>query len=183
MFKKTILPIAVWGALLSACASQSAYAPAEKPKAAGYTETRLADNRYRVSFTGNSVTPSGTVKDYALLRSAELTLQQGNDWFRVLDRDIDKKVNSYTSAGAGADFPGQTSVYQSCGLLSCQSTVVSSPGFSSGAGIASTSSSTAYSSTLEILMGKNPQPQNVDAYDARDLASNLRERMAQARKN
>lgn len=159
---------------LAGCASQTLYAPAEKRGTDGYTETRLAENRYRVTFTGNSLTPAETVKDYALLRSAELTLQKGYDWFRTAERDTDKKVRSNTSFGSDFSFPGHTTVYQRCGLISCSTAVSSSPGFSSGIGVGTTTSSSSYSSALEILMGKNPRPQG-DVYDARELASTLRE--------
>lgn len=178
-----LMPLsALFAFLLAGCASQSVYAPAEKPSAAGYSEAKLSENRYRVSFSGNSYTPSSTVKDYALLRSAELTLQQGNDWFRVVERDTDKKVRTSTTVGGGTDFPSQTSVYQSCGVLGCTSTVATSPGFSTGVDVGTSTSSTAYSSALEIVMGKNPLPENADAYDARKLASAIRERMTVAEK-
>ena len=164
-------------AFLSACATQSPYQPAEKRGAEGYTETKLTDNRYRVTFTGNASTPSETVKDYALLRAAEVTLQNGYDWFRLVNSDIDKKVRSTTSVGSDFDVPGQTTVYQRCGLLSCSTAVSSSPGFSPGFDVATTNTSTAYSSALEIVMGKKPMPASVESYDARNLASTLRRLM------
>jgi hypothetical protein len=163
--------------ILSACATQTPYQPAEKRGAEGYTETRLTDNRYRVTFTGNPVTPSETVKDYALLRAAEVTLQNGYDWFRLVNSDTDKKQRTTISGGSDFDIPGQTTVYQRCGLLSCSTAVSSTPGFSSGFDVATTSTSTAYSSSLEIVMGKKPMPASVESYDARNLASTLRRLM------
>ena len=41
------------------------------------------ENRYRVSFAGNSATSLQTVDDYLLYRAAELTVQTGHDWFQV----------------------------------------------------------------------------------------------------
>ena len=176
MFTRSVALVAVI-VVLAGCASQSTYQPAEKRGAEGYTETKLTNNRYRVTFTGNSVTPAETVKDFALLRAAELTLQEGYDWFNLADRNTDKKVHSSTSVGTGINFPSQTQVYQRCGLLNCDTVVATSPGFSSGADIATTTTSTSYSSALEIVLGKYPMPNTVESYDARQLASTLRRLM------
>ncbi len=43
----------------------------------GYSEERLDQNKFRVTFRGNSLTPRETVEDYLLYRAAELTLQNG----------------------------------------------------------------------------------------------------------
>lgn len=168
-------------ALLVACATQTPYAPAEERGAPGYTETKLTSNRYRITFTGNSSTPAETVKDYALLRAAELTLQEGHDWFQLADRETDKKVQSTTAGGAGFVVPGHTTVYQQCGVLGCDTAVVSEPGFSTGVGAGTTSSRSSYTSSLEIVLGKNPRPSSVQAYDARQLASTLRARLNESR--
>lgn len=175
--KHTLLAVLGVLTLLGACASQSVYQPASSRGGTGYTETRLSPDRYRVNFTGNTVTTKDIVQDYALLRAAEVTLQEGYDWFRLADRDVEKKVRESTSIDGG--FPGRTSVYQRCGLLACQTTVVDSPGF--GLGVATTTTSTAYAAQLEIVMGKNPKPANADTYDARDVAQSVRARMAKPR--
>lgn len=163
--------------VLSSCSNQTVYQPAERRGAEGYTETKLTNNRYRVTFTGNSITPSETVKDYALMRAAELTLQEGYDWFYLADRNTDKKVHGATSIGAGIDIPSQTEVYQRCGLMRCNTVATTSPGFSTGGDISSTTTSSSYSSALEIVLGKYPMPNSVESYDARELASTLRSLM------
>lgn len=159
---------------LAACASPTPYRPAEERGAQGYTETRLTNDRYRITFTGNSLTPSETVKDYALLRAAELTLQLGYDWFHLAGRDTDKKQRQSTTVGSDFGYPPETRVYQRCGMLSCDTVVTSSPGFSTGVAVGTTTTSTAYTSTLEIVLGKYPMPNNVESYDARQLATTLR---------
>lgn len=174
---KTLLLVSALVALMTACATQTPYKIADKRGAPGYTETMLTDTRYRVTFTGNSTTPAETVKDYALLRAAELTLEKGYEWFQLADRDSDKKVRSSTSVSSGIDIPSQTSVYQRCGMFSCDTVVSSSPGFSSGVDVGTTTTSTAYSSSLEIIVGKKPMPQNDESYDARQLSTTLRRLM------
>ena len=55
---------------LAACAQPAAYQPAERDNGPGYTDQHLADNRYRVTFTGNGATKRETVENFLLLRAA-----------------------------------------------------------------------------------------------------------------
>jgi hypothetical protein len=57
----------------------------------GYSETQLDENVFNVSFRGNGYTGRERVADFTLLRSAELTLEHGYNYFAVID------ANSYTS--------------------------------------------------------------------------------------
>ncbi len=52
----------------------------------GYAEQQLESNRFRVTFTGNRVTPRDIVDTYVLYRAAEITLASGNDHFVLVDR-------------------------------------------------------------------------------------------------
>ena len=70
---------------LSGCVGPTPYQPAADGQ--GYRDQALEENRYRVSFSGNSQTPRETVENYVLFRAAELTLQTGHDWFRIVDQD------------------------------------------------------------------------------------------------
>lgn len=58
----------------------------------GYADERLAEDRYRVTFAGNTFTSRERVESYLLFRSAELTLQQGFDWFLVQDQEMDHLI-------------------------------------------------------------------------------------------
>ncbi len=57
---------------------------AVRPSPGGYSEQQLEPNRWRVTFSGNSLTDRRTVENYLLYRSAELTLSQGFDWFSTI---------------------------------------------------------------------------------------------------
>ncbi len=57
----------------------------------GYSETQLDKNVFKVTFRGNGYTGRERVADFTLLRSAELTMQNGYKYFVVVDE------NSYTS--------------------------------------------------------------------------------------
>jgi hypothetical protein len=51
----------------------------------GYSETQLDENVFIVNFYGNAITSREQVNDYLLLRSAELTLEKGFKYFKVLN--------------------------------------------------------------------------------------------------
>lgn len=51
----------------------------------GFSETQLDKNVFRVTFKGNGYTQSERAEDFALLRSAELTLKHGFSHFAIVD--------------------------------------------------------------------------------------------------
>lgn len=63
----------------------------------GYTETRLDDHIFRVSFSGNGFTGRETVSDYVLLRNAELTLKYGYKYFSIIESSNHINHSSYTT--------------------------------------------------------------------------------------
>lgn len=170
-------------AFLVACASETPYKPAEHRGDYGYTETPLGDNRYRITFEGNSSTPAETVQDYALLRAAELTLSQGYDWFEAVDRNEDKKVRSTTTdSGFGATYHQSQTYYRNCDLLgNCDTVVTGGTVVSPGSGVTTTTSRSSYKYSLEVVMRKSPISDSAGAYDARKLANALRQRLIENR--
>jgi hypothetical protein len=99
MFRKfmTFAAAAALCAGLAACATPTPYQPNIKGQSTsgGYSEFRVEPNRFRVNFAGNSLTSRETVEGYLLFRAAELTVQNGYDWFTVVDRDTDKQSRTY----------------------------------------------------------------------------------------
>lgn len=67
--------------LVSACASPTPYGPRMRGEMTGYTDMELTPTRYRVTFTGNSLTSLDQVETYLLLRSAEVTQAAGYQYF------------------------------------------------------------------------------------------------------
>ena len=53
----------------------------------GFSEVRLAENRFKVSFKGNAFTSREKAKDYTLLRSAELCQEKGYKYFVIINED------------------------------------------------------------------------------------------------
>ncbi|MGI9419056.1 MAG: CC0125/CC1285 family lipoprotein [Geminicoccaceae bacterium] len=87
------LPAIVCALGLAACsASPTPYQLAGED--GGYTDQQLESDRYRVKFEGNSATSREMVEDFALYRAAELTLQTGNDYFKVVSKEIEPIVGS-----------------------------------------------------------------------------------------
>jgi hypothetical protein len=87
----------VLAAGLAGCVSPTPYQPLLRGHMAqgGYSETRIEPDRWRVTFSGNAVTSRETVEGYLLYRAAELTLQNGYDWFAMVDRQTDRNARTY----------------------------------------------------------------------------------------
>jgi hypothetical protein len=83
-------------ALLAACVTATPYQPLNPHgySPGGYSEQRLEDNRYRVTFTGNEFTSRQRVENYLLYRAAELTLQAGFDGFTMVTRGTDPHTST-----------------------------------------------------------------------------------------
>lgn len=99
-------------ATLAACATSTPYSAANEESQYGFTEQKIENNRYRITFRGNSLTERETVENYLLYRAAELTVEQGFDHFIVVSDDTEKKT-SYSATrypgpryyGVGRPFP------------------------------------------------------------------------------
>lgn len=149
---------------LSACASLAPYGPQTSPSSQGYAEQRIETNRWRVTYRGvGAPTP---VADYALLRAAQLTTQQGYDWFEVTQRWIDGRPDS-----AGGLRPSV-----SVGAGSSRYGGYSSSGVGVGVGL-NLSGPSPTSTVLEIVMGRGQRPDRPDAYDARGVQDGIGRRL------
>ena len=83
---------------LAGCTTPTPYQPklAARSSGGGFSDTRLEADRYRVTFQGNTMTSRETVEGYLLFRAAELTVQNGYDWFAVVVRDTDRQTRTYS---------------------------------------------------------------------------------------
>lgn len=63
----------------------------------GFSETRLAPDRFIVSFSGNAFTAGEQARDFALLRAAELSRDGGYRYFTVLDSERTTETSYYRS--------------------------------------------------------------------------------------
>lgn len=81
---------------LSGCVTPTPYRAAGPDNRTGYSDQRLAENRIRVTFRGNSATRREQVEDFLLLRSAESTREAGFAWFAFDTRDTEAKTRYYS---------------------------------------------------------------------------------------
>lgn len=184
MTKKSLALAAalVLSAGLAACATPTPYQPNIRGTAVsgGYSDLRLEDNRYRVTFAGNSLTARETVEGYLLYRAAELTVQSGYDWFSVVTRDTDRKTRTYVEHD-----PFYRPWYGSYGFWR-PSWRYYGPAFGwrtwdpfwgdpFWADRVDVRTVDRYEATAEIVMHKGPKPQgDPNAFDARAVIENLR---------
>lgn len=84
---------------LAGCQTGPLYAPAQGPRDTGYSDQKLGENRYRVTFQGGSGTRRETVENYLLLRAAEVTRNAGYEWFAFDQRDTESKTSYITPFG------------------------------------------------------------------------------------
>lgn len=65
----------------------------------GFSETQLNENTFLVNFRGNGYTNRQRARDFTLLRSAELALENGFQYFIVVDSSNYLEQSSYTTPG------------------------------------------------------------------------------------
>jgi hypothetical protein len=63
----------------------------------GFDETQLAPNIYRVTFKGNGFTSPERAADLALLRCADLALQNGYSYFAIVDSKAGADQSTFTT--------------------------------------------------------------------------------------
>jgi len=86
------LAVVALAAALAACGSLSTYKPKGPGESSGYTDERLAENRYRITYAGTTATRRETVENFLLRRSAEVTLHAGYRHFVFDTRDTEAKT-------------------------------------------------------------------------------------------
>ena len=149
---------------LAGCATAvgTTYAPAGKG-GYGYTDTRIEDDRYRITFAGDGATTPEAVEDFALLRAAELALAGGYDWFRVVGRSIDEQEKGGVGIGAGLGGGGRN------------------VGVGVGGNLGKVGARKFYTARMEVIFGKGDKPADAQGvYDARSLSETIRARIAPA---
>lgn len=148
---------------LVACATAvgTAYAPADS-RGYGYAATRIEGDRFRVSFAGDGATPAEIAEDYALLRAAEIAIENGYDWFRVVARSLDEREKGGVGIGAGLGGGGRN------------------VGVGVGGNLGTVGARRFYTANLEVLYGKGEKPtgdERGEVYDARSVVETIRARL------
>lgn len=98
---KNIIYIFVFALFCVACATP--YKAASKPSSNGYFDTMLQKGVYDITFNANGETEIKQAQDYALLRAAEVCLENGYRSFSV--------VNSANNSKTETDMVTNTNTY------------------------------------------------------------------------
>lgn len=160
MKRLAILGLAALTLALTACASLAPYGAQRGPGGQGYSEQRIESNRYRVTYNG--VGAAGRVADWALVRAADLTTEQGYDWFEVTQSWTDGRPGGAGGVRPSVSIGGGTSRYGG----------YSASGVGVGVGL-NFSGPQPTSTTLEIVMGRGGKPDSPYAYDARSVQGSI----------
>ncbi|HEV7692785.1 MAG TPA: hypothetical protein VGO52_18250 [Hyphomonadaceae bacterium] len=84
---KRVLAAVVLGCVLGASACESMPVFGGNP---AYTEDKVTENRWRVSYQAPEGTKAAVIADRTLARAAQVTLDKGNEWFEIAQK-IDGK--------------------------------------------------------------------------------------------
>lgn len=174
--KNWMLATALVGAL-AGCTTATPYQPVGQNRAAsgGYYDEQIEANRFRVTFSGNSMTSRDTVERYLLYRAAELTRQRGYDWFVMADRNTERRSRTYVDQpfGPGAfGYWGPSWRYYGRGFgWRSWDPFWGDPFWGSSIDVRTVDR---YEAVAEIVMGRGPKPaDNVRAFSAAEVLSNL----------
>jgi hypothetical protein len=151
MMKRILLSVAFALSLAACTTAPTVYQPAATSEDMGWRATKIENDRYRVSFRANPDLKGPQVEDMALRRAAEITLADGYQWFRVVNRNTEQ-VGGRRSGGTSVGVGGSSGSYGS--------------GVGVGIGFDLSPDSRKYETQLEILLGRGAKPEGMDAYDA-----------------
>ena len=174
----TVLAVGSIG--LAGCETATPYQPLAAQHGedrGGFSDQQIEANRWRVDFSGNTLTSRQTVERYLLFRAAQLTVDNGYDWFQAVARHTDKQSSYYGDGfgdGWGPEWglyrPGPGGGYGFGGFGPYG-------GFGYvgwGGGAFDIDQVTRYQASTEIVLGHGPKPaNNPRAYDARQVLAHL----------
>jgi hypothetical protein len=172
---RALAPLAVL-AVVTACATATPYQPLQTrgDVRGGYSEQRLEDNRYRVTFAGNSFTSRQTVENYLLYRAAELTVQSGYDGFTMVARGTDPHTTTRVFRDPFGPGPwgwwGPSWRYYGRFGWRTWDPWMHSPFWADDVDI---STVTSFEASAEIVMFKGRRPDDPRSFDARQVLQNL----------
>ena len=142
----------------------------------GYSDMKLQDDIFKVSFRGNGYTGRGKTSDLALLRCSELALENGYKYFVILGENSDVQTSTYTTPTTA----------------NTQGSIVSTTPVATGGGVTVVGNSASYSSRTTYSGGETyhinkpsasmtiqcfkEKPENISAliYAAEQIKTNIR---------
>lgn len=158
--------------LLSACATPTPYQPRVRGAqvSGGYSEQRIEENRYRVTFVGNSLTSRERVENYLLYRAAELTRQAGYDSFTIVTRATDPHTRTTGYGGRPWGYWTPHWRYRHGGFWHAWDPWGPDPFWGDTIDIRTV---TNYEASAEIVMSRGRRPNDPMSFDATEVLRNL----------
>jgi hypothetical protein len=134
----------------------------------GYSDSRLDSNTVRVSFYGNGNTARESVENDMLYRCAEVTIQDGFDYFVIVTGDITPTYSSFRTPGIYNQYTNTNmNFYGNNGYASSTTTGYYQPG--------QTFNIRKFESTVLIKMFNGKKPAGLsNAYDAHELIAYMK---------
>lgn len=163
--RNTILILGASLVILAACETATPYSPSGENSNYGFSEQQIENNRFRVTFNGNSLTSRETVENYLLFRAAELTRERGFDYFVVVKDDTEKETRYYSTGTPYPDYYGYGRPFPYYGY----GYGFGRRGFEDG----DYRESVRYSAMAYIQMFSGEKPNSATAYDADEVIANL----------
>ncbi len=163
------------GIAVAACATPTPYQPATGSGAyrTGFSDQQVENDRFMVRFAGNSLTSRDTVERYLLFRAAELTLQNGFDNFTLVTRDTETRttttVDRSWGAGPWGGWRPYWRWYRPRFGWRAWDPWFDDP-FMNDFDVRTINQ---YEATAEIIVGRGPKPDNVRAFNAREVVDRL----------
>lgn len=151
-----VIPLVLAASLAACVSAPTIYGPANGSDR-GWSQTRIEQDRFRIRFEAGSDMAFDEVELMALRRAAEVTLEQGGEWFLVSSRNVEGNDRNPVGVSTGVGISTGSRGYSSRRI---------------GVGLNFDASAGEKSVSLEILVRSGPRPQDVRVYDAREILAN-----------
>ncbi len=163
-----LIAVAAIGGFLAACASTQApyFGPASMSRdGTGFSELRIEDRRWRVSYNGAPGMSAGEAERLAIRRAADVVVNNGLEWFTIVDS---RAMQEPQARRSGSPVRVGGSVGRGWGSGGARS---SSVGVGVSMGVGNTSQSRPRAeAVIEIIAGAG-EPRPDGAYDAAIIAA------------
>jgi len=162
--------------LVTGCTTATPYQPLQRGSdvKGGFSEQRIEENRFRITFSGNSMTSRERVENYLLYRAAELTTQAGYDGFTMVTRATDPHVRTTVSSRPFGPGPwgwwGPSWRYRYGGYWHSWDPWGYSPFWADDIDV---NTVTNYEAMAEIVMYRGRKPDDPASFNAREVMQNL----------
>lgn len=147
--------------LLAGCATS--YQP--EGFTGGYSDMRMGNDLYRVSFEGNGYTDPNRAADLALLRAAELAMSNGASHFAIVDSASSTTQGQFTTPQTSST-TGTMNTYGSTATYNAQTTTYGGQTFT-------VSKPTAQNL---VLLVRDPSEFNGPVYEAQIVAEGVKDK-------